>query len=319
MIYTLENDVLKIDISSIGCTIVKYIDKKTNTDIVLGFETEKEYLEKGACHFGACVGRCANRIKDARFTLNGEEYHLTDNDGGNTLHSGSADLSFKDYELVEYTKDKLSLKTVDEDGHGGFPGNLEVIITYELKDNELTVSFEGESDKDTIFNFTNHSYFNLNGKGDILNDELRVYTDKLNLANANVASEEVINVRGTSFDFLDYKKIGDNLKLNHPNLSNGGIDHNYYFENMDDKKTASYRNDKLELEVYSDMPGMQVYTANYVDNVEGKYNQLYQKFGGICFESQFCPNSINYDKFIKPVLNKNTRVKHYIRFVLNQR
>ena len=314
--YTLENKQLKIEIASLGGTILSFIDKSDNTDIVLGFKTVEEYPNNGY-FFGAMIGRHTNRIANGKYQLNGVEYQMEINNGPNNLHSGTDTFAFKEFEEEYYENNKLVLTYHSKDMESGFPGNLTFICIYELKDNKLSINFSGTSDKDTIFNVTNHSYFNL-GEETILNHELYVPTNKLCLDDENgMASDEIIDVTNTSFDFTEYKKIKDNFDLKHHNLVAGGIDHNYVYENFDKKLVAKLRNAKRELTIYSDLPDLQVYTACGFDLVDGK--KRYPQYGGVALEPQFAPNAINYDKFIKPILKKNETKAYSIEYVLERR
>lgn len=320
MIYTIENDYLIVKVSSIGATLVSFIDKKTNTDIVLGYDSQQEYFKNSGPHLGATVGRNANRLDKGTFEVNGETYQLSINEDDRTLHSGVGDLSFRSYSLKELDKDSITLTLFDGDMSGGFPGNLDLDVTYKLKDNNLEYSFTALSDKDGILNITNHSYFNLNGGVDtIFDQELQVNSDEVALNIGPMASEETIKVDGTAFDFREYVNIKDILDRGHDNLSKKGIDHNYVFEQTNYKEMGRLRNDKLELVVSSDLPDMHIYTANYLGDIKGKNGLEYHDYYGICFECQFYPNAMHYDKYIKPYIYANKIVKHCITYTLNER
>jgi len=309
MIHTIENEYLLVSVVNIGATLQKLIDKKTGLDLVIGYTTEEEYLT-GQGNIGASIGRNANRIGKARFSLNGKEYLLSENDHGNQLHGGGVNgFAFKNWQLTNKSDDELVFEYFSKDLEEGFPGNLKVKVTYKLDKNNLLVSFEGESDQDTIFNMTNHSYFNLGGK-DILEDELKVHTDKYSPTDeVGLSKDEVKDVKDTGFDFREFRKIKDNLAK----LTNG-IDNNYVWEEMGDKLLCEYRNDKIQLNVYSDMPDMHIYTANFLNDMHGKNGKVSNKFGAICFEAQYYPNGINYDKYIKPILKTNETRINYIRY-----
>lgn len=317
MIYTIENEYLRVKVSTVGATLVSFIDKKTNTDIVLGFDDQASYFKNTGPHFGATVGRNANRIADGSFVINGEKYQLSLNEPGICLHSGVGDLSFRGYTLKELKEDEIVLSLFDGDMSGGFPGNLNLEVSYSLKNNQLIYSFTGLCDKDSILNITNHSYFNLNGGVDtVFDQELKVYTDKVALNVGPMASDEVIDVKGTAFDFTTLSKLNDVLSKGHSNLSKGGLDHNYVFEDMSFKKMAELHSDKLSLTVESDLPGMHIYTGNYLGHLEGKNGRVYEDYYGICFECQYYPNGINYDNFIKPYIYKDKEVNHKIVYTL---
>ena len=317
MIYTIENEYLRVKVSTVGATLVSFIDKKTNTDIVLGFDDQASYFKNTGPHLGATVGRNANRIADGSFVINGEKYQLSLNEPGICLHSGVGDLSFRGYTLKELKEDEIVLSLFDGDMSGGFPGNLNLEVSYSLKNNQLIYSFTGLCDKDSILNITNHSYFNLNGGVDtVFDQELKVYTDKVALNVGPMASDEVIDVNGTAFDFTTLSKLNDVLSKGHSNLSKCGLDHNYVFEDMSFKKMAELHSDKLSLTVESDLPGMHIYTGNYLGHLEGKNGRIYEDYYGICFECQYYPNGINYDNFIKPYIYKDKEVNHKIVYTL---
>ena len=311
MIYTIENEYLKAQVGELGATLVKLIDKKSGQDLVLGFESEEEYLANSGPNLGATIGRNANRIGNARFALNGKEYRLSVNDNMNQLHGGGINgFAFKKWEVKDLKDDKISLSYYSKDGEEGFPGNLLTTVTYSLDKDSLIFGFEGEADEDTLFNITNHSYFTL-GQEDILEDELYVSTSRYAPVDQySLTKDEVKEVEGSPYDFTSFTKIGDNLaKLER------GIDNNYVWEDLDDKLMASFRNEKLQLNVYSDLPDMHVYTAYYLGGEKGKYGICYKPYQGIALECQFFPNGINYgEKYLLPILRKGEKMSHYIRY-----
>ncbi len=320
----IENEYLKAEIMTLGATLLSFIDKESETDIVLGFDTLEGYLYQHGSYLGASIGRCANRIKEGKFRLNGKEYQVSINDGQNSLHGGIHNLAFKVFEIVEKKPDRVTLKSKFKDGEEGYPGNIDLLITYRLMDHNLIFEIRGQSDQDTIFNITNHSYFNLDGcrSKTILNHELRIESDQVALVDEHGCTlDEVIDVANTGFDFREFKKIKDQLEISHQNIESAhGYDHNYVFENLEYKKMAILRNEKLQLEVYSDYPGMHVYSGNFLDGqCEGKEGNFYGNKNGICFECQYAPNAINYERFIKPILRQGEIMKHQICFRLSKR
>ena len=320
MIYTIENEYLKVKVSNIGATLVSFLNKKTNIDIVLGFDHQQYYFKNSGPHIGATVGRNANRLDKGQFKIGSETYQLSINEDDRCLHSGVGDLSFRAYSLKEITKESITLTLFDGDMSGGFPGNLNLEVSYKLNENNLEYSFNALSDKDSILNITNHSYFNLNGGiNTIFDQELKINTDIVSLNIGPMASEETIKVDDTAFDFKEYRNIKKTLDKGHSNLSKNGLDHNYVFENMNYKEMAKLRNDKLELIVSSDLPDIHIYTANFLGDIIGKNNINYHDYYGICFEAQYYPNSLNYDKYLKPYIYKDKEVKHKIVYTLNER
>ncbi|MBQ6217309.1 MAG: galactose mutarotase [Erysipelotrichaceae bacterium] len=311
MIYTIENEYLKAQVAELGATLVKLIDKASGQDLVLGFESEEEYLANSGPNLGATIGRNANRIGEARFKLNGREYKLSVNDNMNQLHGGGINgFAFRKWEVKDLEKDKITLSYFSKDGEEGFPGNLTTNVTYSLDKDSLIFSFEGESDEDTLFNITNHSYFTL-GEENILEDELYVTTDRYSPVDEfSLTKDEVKDVKGSPYDFTSFRKMKDNLcRLER------GIDNNYVWENFEDKLMASFRNEKLQLNVYSDLPDMHVYTAYYLGGEKGKYGITYKPYQGIALECQYFPNGINYgEKYLLPILKKGEKMSHYIRY-----
>lgn len=309
MIYVLENDYLKAYVSELGATLVKLIDKKSGTDIVLGYDTDQEYIDN-ALYLGASVGRNANRIGNAKFDLNGKTYQLAVNDNMNSLHGGGLNsFCFKMWTKKSETKEELTLSYFSKDGEEGFPGNLNVDVTYKLDKNNLIWSYTGKCDADTVFNMTNHSYFNL-GDDDIYNLSLKITTDKYSpVDDYGLTKDEVLPVNSTAYDFTDFASVKENIdKL--PN----GIDNNYVWEAMGDKLMAQLKNDKLQLDVYSDMPDMHLYTGNFLNGSMGKNGKPNKKHAGLCLECQYYPNAINYNSYIKPILKKDETLTHYIRY-----
>lgn len=309
MIYVIENDYLKAYISEMGATLTKLIDKKTNTDIVLGFKTDDDYI-KSATYVGASVGRNANRIGDAKFELNGKTYNLTVNDNMNQLHGGGLNgFSFKQWKKLVETKEEIVFGLLSADGEEGFPGNMEVTVSYKLVKDSLIWAYTGESDEDTVFNMTNHSYFNL-GDENIYNHELKIHTNKYSPVDEySLTKDEVVNVENTPYDFTEFTKVKDNLdKLG------GGIDNNYVWETMGEKLMAELRYNNLQLNVYSDLPDMHFYTGEYLKGENNKNDGSYKAFDGLCLECQYYPNGINYDSYIKPILKKGEKMSHYIRY-----
>lgn len=308
MFYTLENDKLSITVSDLGATLVKFIDKKTGLDLVLGYESEEDYILYNGANIGASVGRNANRIGNAKFTLNGKEYLLSKNDHDNQLHGGGRNgFAFKKWQLEKQANDSITFSYFSKDLEEGFPGNLTVNVSYKLVGNKLIWSYEGSSDQDTILNMTNHSYFNL-GEGSALDLKVQIHTDTYSPVDENsLTLENTKSVFNTNYDFTKPTLLKENaLKFKN------GIDNNYVWENLDDKLMVTCTNDKVTMNIYSDLPDMHLYTAAYLGGEKGKYNRVYKGYDGVCFEAQYYPNAINYSKYIKPILRKDQIQKHYI-------
>lgn len=307
-----------VKITNYGATIVSIVvpDKNDNfADVVLGYDDVLSYQKYNSCH-GAMVGRHCNRIKDAKFSLNGIEYNLKANDGKNNLHSGGDGFDKKVWDF-EIKGDKLVLSYFSEDGESGFPGNLSAEVSYSFSDeNELIIEYKAVSDKDTIVNFTNHSYFNLSGhnSGTILNNRLKINADKITeVDDGCVPTGSLISVSGTPFDFKEFHVIGERIDEDNVSLKYGnGYNHHWVISGEGLRFVAELADDAGEraMEVYSDMPGVQVYTANYLDgNDVGKGGARYNKREGICLETQFPPNAINCPDFPSPVLKAGEEFK----------
>ena len=337
-IIAIENEKIIVKLLSTGATLMSFYVKSLDTDIVLGFDEPEKYLAKGNASMGKSVGRCANRIGDAKFSLSGKEYHLLANNGPNCLHGGEVRFGDKEWDLKEHTLTKAVFTYDSPDMESGFPGNLHVEAIYEVIDNELRVTYTGLSDKDTIFNMTNHAYFNLDKvKSDILYHELKIPAYKINLNDENgMAMEKAIDVNGTPFDFRNFKHIGDAISANGVVLNQyckgiidgivatdgsdkrliDNLDVNYIYENSMEKTLCILKNANLKLELKSDLPGMQVYTGKALD-VDGRDGH-YGAYAGIAMEPQFCPNAINYNYFMKPILKANERVSHTIKYIIDK-
>lgn len=342
----IENEKYEVKLLSLGAILHSFYVKDAGVDIALGLDDPQKYLVKGHASMGKSIGRCANRIGNAKFTLDGVEYKLLANNGPNCLHGGAVSFGDVEWKVKEKNDTKVVFAYESKDMESGFPGNMKVEATYELKGDELIVTYEGISDKDTIFNITNHAYFNLNpDEKDIFNLELEIPATKANLNDENgMAMEETVDVEGTAFDFRKFKRIGDavnengvelnqyckdlldngkvdatknvNLDANATTFANRRIDNidtNFVYENLDEKVLCRLRNSKLQLEIKSDLPGVQVYTGKSL-NIEGKAGHFYGKYAGIAMEPQFCPNAINYNSFLKPILKAEEKAKHTIKY-----
>lgn len=295
-------------------------------DVALGFEKIEDYycIETG---MGAYIGRNANRIKDAKVRINGEEYILDQNDGNNNLHSGFNRSHCKIYKAKQgCSQDEMYVEfyRISPDMEQGMPGNLQQKIRYTLTEkNEFIIDYEMVCDKTTIVNPTNHTYFNLDGhnEGDILNQKMEIYSDKFLETDSNLIPTGIIlDVANTPMDFCCKKKIGkdiysDFLQLKYAN----GYDHNYCFEN--DKKMKKmakiYASESgINMTVFSDLCGLQVYSGNFLNSERGKYGCIYKKNTGICFETQFYPNSCNDRRFASPILaaGKNFKSRTIYQF-----
>lgn len=284
------------------------------TDVVLGYDTVEGYLLNPP-HFGAPIGRNANRIANGRFTLNGKEYELEVNNGPNNLHSGTGLYHKRLWEGEAEEGDigpRVSFSLSSPDGDQGFPGNADITITYTLTaDNSLQISYHMVSDADTVANFTNHSYFNLDGhdKGYALKQRVWIDADTYTKADQySIPTGEVVPVEGTPMDFTIMKPIELYLDTDYEALVFGnGYDHNWILNHPPGEVSlcgaAESYETGIHMDVYTDLPGMQFYTANSLKGEPaGKNGAVYGPRCCYCFETQYYPNAVNMPDFPSPVL-----------------
>lgn len=313
-----NNKNIKIEIINYGATIISFNikDKSGNIrDIVLGYDNIDDY-EKGEKYFGATIGRNSNRIEGSQFKLKGETYKLNPNEGENQLHGGDTGFQKRvwNYEVKD---DSMVFTYISKDGEEGYPGECTLEVEFILNDeDELHINYTGNTDKDTILNPTNHSYFNLNGhdKGTILNHFLQVDAASfLPTREDNIPTGEKIEVKNTSFDLNTPKKVGDIVKTDHPQIKKAkGLDHNFCLDNNNILKLVAtlFNDDKtIKLLTYTDLPGIQIYTGNFIGDEKGKDGTIYSDHSGVCLETQYYPNSINEKKFESSILRAEDTFK----------
>lgn len=289
-------------------------------DVVLGFDSADEYLINPP-HFGAPIGRNANRIAGAKFTINGKEYKLEPNNGPNNLHSGPDLYQSRLWESEAEENDfgtSVSFSLFSPDGDQGFPGNANITITYTLTpDNSLDISYHMICDADTVANFTNHSYFNLDGHDgkDTLKQRVWIDADTYTRADeGSIPTGEFTPVKGTPMDFTVMKPIEQDIHEDYEALVfGGGYDHNWVLNHPQGEVSlcAASESDKtgIRMEVYTDLPGIQFYTANFLKNMTGKGGAVYEKRCCYCFETQYYPDSVNKPEFQSPVLKAGEEYK----------
>ncbi len=316
-LFVLENGVSTLKITNFGGIITSWIMDDKNglqCDVVLGFDHLDDYLKEHP-YFGAIIGRYANRIANAGFHLDGNMYTLHANNGPNCLHGGLRGFShflwsaetFKDARKVG-----VKLRRMSPHLEEGFPGNLDTQVTYSLNaENELIIEYEATTDRTTVCNFTNHSYFNLNGagQGNILDHFLQILASNITPVNEHlIPTGSLMPVSGSPFDFKNAKKIGEDIHHSHPQLVLGnGYDHNFVLDEHSGELKGCARvysqESGLMLDVQTTEPGLQLYTANWLDgSIIGKGGYPYQKHGAFCLETQHFPDSPNQRAFPSVVL-----------------
>lgn len=305
--YTLANGKLEAAIISYGAIVVSLKTPDRNgkmADVVLGYDTLDGYIA-GAAHFGAVVGRYGNRIAHGKFALDGHEYTLALNDGANHLHGG-----VKGFDRVVWKGREIpggvELTYLSKDGEEGYPGNLTAAVTYTLLPDGLRIDYRATTDKDTVVNLTNHSYFNLKGagEGDILDHVVTIAADRFNPVDAGlIPTGELQQVAGTPFDFRKPHRIGERIGENEEQLRLGkGYDHNWVLNNGGGKLALAARATEpangRTLEVYTTQPGLQFYTGNMLSGKDrGKGGKIYPWRGAFCMETQRFPDSPNHPAF----------------------
>jgi aldose 1-epimerase len=310
-LYTLTNtNGAQVKISNYGGTITSWVtaDSKGNkSSIVLGFNELKGYLAPPP-FFGATVGRYGNRIANAKFTLNGKTYKLAANNGKNSLHGGlkGFDKMVWDAAPLADNTPSLTLSYLSKDGEEGYPGNLKVSINFSLSDdNELKIDYNAETDKATPVNLTNHSYFNLTGDpgNTILNHSVMIDADRYTPVDKTlIPTGELKPVKGTPFDFTTAHKVGERI-----DQVEGGYDHNFVLNkkgtSISKVATVTDSVSGRRLEVYTDQPGIQFYTGNFLDgSIKTDDGTPIPKHGGLCLETQHFPDSPNKPAFPSTIL-----------------
>ena len=303
---------MSAEICNYGARVTKLNvpDKKGVTaDVVLSFDTLEEITTKET-YFNATCGRFANRIKDAKFTLEGKDYKLAENNGPNSLHGGKEGFNMKVWDVKSISENEIILHYLSPDGEEGYPGNLDVTLTYQLTDeNELKIHYEAISDKTTVIGLTNHSYFNLKGAGEgLVHDHyLQLNADfHTALDEFTCPTGEVLKVDNSPYDFREPTLLAD--RINDPVFApNRGLDDNWVIRRNQPGElvVAGYIYEPesgRKMEVITSQPGVQIYTANWVDKQIAKYGKQYEAQGAICLETQGFPASPNYPHFPSTVL-----------------
>jgi aldose 1-epimerase len=301
---------IEVDVISYGGIITRLLtpDSKGQLgDIVLGFDNLADYVASSP-YFGALIGRYGNRIANGRFELAGQTYQLDTNDGANHLHGGVQGFDKKVWGMKPFTTDSsagIVLTLTSPDGDQGYPGKLDVEVTYELTaDNQLDMRFKANTDKATIVNLTQHTYFNLAGEGDILNHQMQINSDTLTPVGAGlIPTGELSSVEGTPFDFRQPKAIGRDISVEDEQLALGlGYDHNYVVkaapsdELVLDARVTEPTTGRV-LEVWSEEPAVQFYSGNFLDGTLKGKGRTFAHRSGFCLEPQHNPDSPNQPQF----------------------
>lgn len=315
-LYLLENaSGMQVTITNYGGRIVHIIvpDKDGNpTDVNLGYDSLDEYLKTSQIYFGAIIGRYGNRIANGKFTIDGMEYSLVQNNGPNNLHGGNVGFNNIVWKVESSSAQSVKLTYTSADGEEGFPGNLKVEVTYSLTDdNEIVMDYKATTDKTTLVNLTNHAFFNLNGDGSgevndhVLTLQASHYTP---IDATSIPFGEIAAVEGTPFDFRTPTAIGDRIDADNEQIKNGsGYDHNFVLDKGVTKEpelvaTALSEKTGIKLEVLTTEPGLQFYSGNFLDGLNPGKNGAYERRGAFCLETQHYPDSPNKPEFPTTIL-----------------
>ena len=326
-LYTVKNDDMSFSCTDYGCILTSIILKNkdgSKTDVLLGYSTLDGYINSHF-FFGSIVGRFANRIAKAEFSLDGKKYNLDKNNGQNTLHGGfdGYDKMMWKAKIIDDEKScGVKFTRLSPDGEQGFPGNVELSVTYFLdKNNNFSCIYNAETDKATPINITNHAYFNLAGKGSICQHSLQMNSTKYIEVNSKlIPTGNLLDVEGTPFDFTKEKKIGKQIKDVGVGYDHCYVTEMYNPENeqcglpLDDSDLVHFavvKEEKSghEMSVFTNMEGCQFYSGNYIKGVVGKNGRIYDKYDGFCLETQCFPDSPNQKTFPICILKPGQKMK----------
>ena len=316
-IYALRNGKIEAAITTYGGIVVslRVPDRKGNMDdVVLGYDSLSQYVSNNP-YFGAIVGRYANRIAHGSFLLEGKTYSVPKNDGDNSLHGGTRGFD-KVVWKAKPIKDGIELSYVSRDGEQGYPGTLTAIVRYTLNDDGLRIEYSATTNKPTVVNLTNHSYFNLagQGKGTILQQQLKIHASRFTPVDSTlIPTGELRSVEGTAFDFRTSTPIGERIDADEDQLHKGkGYDHNWVLDKSPGQLSEAaelYDPDTGRvLQVLTTEPGLQFYSGNFLNGtIVGKQGRIYEHRSGLCLETQHFPDSPNHPNFPSTELKPGKR------------
>lgn len=317
----LDNGTVRCEVLTYGALVRSITVADRNgvpTDVALGFDSVEDYVAQDK-FIGAVVGRYANRIGGCSFDLNGVNYPLFDNDGGNHLHGGKLGYDRRVWNVVSYDAQHATLSCTSPDGEEGYPGTLEITVTYRLLSDGLQLSYRATTDRDTICNLTNHCYFNLSGHGagSIEDHSIVINADRYTPTDSgSIPTGELAEVAGTPLDLREETRIGAHIDDDFEQLRMaGGYDHNFVLNGdpgtLRLAATAVSPVSGIAMSVYTDQPGVQFYTGNYLAGCPaGKGGAAYEKRCGFCLETQLFPDTPHHDHFPTCVLRPGEEYVH---------
>lgn len=322
-LFTLKNkNGLVSQVTNYGAIIVSIYTPDNRgklADIVQGYDTASEYINGNGPYMGAVCGRCANRIALGKFTLLGKEYSLAVNNGPNHLHGGITGFSKVVWDVVDSSSSYVKMEYDSKDMEEGYPGNVRLSVTYTMTDeNELKIDYKAVTDKTTVVNLASHSYFNLagEGSGSIYDHELMINASFFTPTDeTSVPTGEILSVKGTPMDFTRPRRIGELIDQSDEQLRYGaGYDHNFVLSHRTGTPgLAAVAHDPGSgrvMEIYTTQPGVQLYTANWIDNEPGKGGKRYGRRWAFCLETQHFADAVNKPHFPSTILNPGEVYSH---------
>ncbi|MCR4615941.1 MAG: galactose mutarotase [Clostridiales bacterium] len=314
--YTIRNSSgAYVEIITYGATLQSvYVPDRSGriSDVLIGFDDLEGHL-KYSDYQGMTVGRCANRIANGRFTIDGVEYNVVKNVDGKLCLHGNGEFSHAVWDAEIRGDNSVALTYFSADGTFGFPGNVNAQVIYTFTDdNTVLINFSATSDKKTFINLTNHAYFNLRGdsQGDILGHVLKINAGRFTVTDSDsIPTGELRSVKGTPFDFTAPKAIGRDIGADYDQLIMcKGYDHNFCLDEHDANEPVIFVTEPESgrtMEVFTNLPGVQLYCGNFLDNIPGKGGTVMNKHSGFCLETQFYPDSPNHPDFPQFILEPN--------------
>lgn len=325
-LYFLEAEKISCAITNYGARIVSVqVPDSTGKriDVALGYPNLEGYLQQPENYMGAIIGRCANRIAGATFELNSRHFQLTPNEGNNLLHSGPEGLHAKVWEVTKQQDHELQLHYLSPDGEGGFPGSLDVKVTYRLEaPATLTIQYQAFADQDTLCNLSNHTYWNLSGEGTdtVLDHKLTIQAAAFTPTNdEQIPKGDIKPVTGTPFDFRVAKTLGQDINAADQQLLYGsGYDQNFVLNGEGFKEAAVLFSPRsqISMRAFTDQPGLQLYTGNHLDGSrKGKSGKVYPRRSAVALETQHFPDALHHPDFPSIILKAGKVFKSQTSYV----
>lgn len=323
-LFFLRNDKMEIAVTNYGAAVVAIMVPDKNgkyENVILGHDSIDKVIASPEPFLSTTIGRYGNRIANGKFTLNGKQYTLAINNGPNSLHGGPTGFHTRVWEARQKNEHAVEFKYTSPDREEGFPGKLEIMMTYTLTDsNEWMISYKATTDKTTIVNLTNHGFFNLAGIKNptptVLNNILTINADHfIPINEVSIPTGEIIKVEGTAFDFRKPRVVGDRIDANEVQIKNGtGYDHCYVLNKVEAGELSLAAKciepiSRRFMEVYTTEPGVQLYTGNWLNGFEGSKGATFPARSAICFEAQHFPDTPNRPYFPSCILRPGEEYK----------